>query len=70
MWVGGWKCRVILRLYLLSRSKYLAGNWMGGWVDGWMDGKAGLRIVYSNQKEHLYEVPTLKINKKVLKCRS
>ena len=27
-------------------------GWVGGWMDGWMDGKAGLRIAYSNQKEH------------------
>ena len=30
-------------------------TWMGGWMDGlmggcWMEVKAGLRIVYSNQK--------------------
>jgi hypothetical protein len=34
--------------------KTLLGGWMGGWMDGWVggwvEGKAGLRIVYSNQK--------------------
>ena len=27
-------------------------GWKEGWMDGWMEGKAGLRIAYSNQKQH------------------
>ena len=43
-------CIQTLELIKIIFEKYGTG-WMGEWMDGWMGGKAGLRIVYRNEKQ-------------------
>ena len=68
-WMGGWWCcnkinclheigahiysNLACAPYPCKKVWHWMGGWMDGWVDGWMDGRAGLRIVYSNQKCYL-----------------